>query len=116
MRSLIFIIGCALISGGKAYANDINCLSKIIHAEARGESFPQIIKLGQAAVTKAEDDDTNVCQLRGVKRKAVPKELKPYYAAIANELLTHPSTSLSGGANRWHSKHNDNIFRISKKR
>ena len=32
-----------------------------------------------------------------------------------SELLAHPSTSLSKGANRWHSKNNDNVFRISKK-
>ena len=91
MRNLLFITACALISGEKAFASDVSCLSKIIHAEARGESFPQIIKLGQATVTKAEDDDTNVCQLRGVKRKPVPKKLKPYYAAITSRSEEHTS-------------------------
>ena len=116
MKSFFFLLIVALFSASKVHANEAMCLSKIIYAEARGETFPQIVKLGQAAMTKADDDDTNICELRGVQRKHVPNELKPYYLAISKELISNPSQSLSKGANRWKEHHGDNLFRKEKRK
>lgn len=96
--ALIFI---AAISGTKAFAGEVNCLSRIIYAETAGHSIEHAVAIGQAAVTKAEDDDMNICQLRGVKRKQPPREMVEYYKVLAKQLLDRPKTTVSRGADHW---------------
>ena len=99
MRAALIL--CVL--AGSVQASEKDCLSSIIFAEARGEPLLGLAGLGQAAITKAAEEKTNICHLAGVQKKPVDKDIKPYLDAISIELLSHPSTSISQGANRWHS-------------
>ena len=95
------LIGVLALSASKAFAGDVNCLSRIIYAETGGHSIEHAIAIGQAAITKAEDDDTNICQLRGVKRKQPPREMVEYYRVLAKHLLDKPKQTVSRGADHW---------------
>ena len=102
MKSIYFLIAAALISGSKAFAADnATCLARIMNAESRGESFEGLVSIGQSAITRAEDTDSNLCDVPGVHRKRPSKSMAEYYLAVARELLAHPSTSVSNGANSW---------------
>ena len=99
MRAAVVVWALA----GSVYASEKDCLSSIIFAEARGEPLLGIAGLGQAAITKAAEEKTTLCHLSGVQRMSPDKDIKPYLDAISIELLSKPSTSISRGANRWHS-------------
>lgn len=99
MRAAVVVWALA----GSVSAAEKDCLSSIIFAEARGEPLLGVAGLGQAAITKAAEEKTTLCHLSGVQKKPVDKDVKPYLDAISIELLSHPSTSISQGANRWHS-------------
>lgn len=102
MKSIHFLLAAALLSGGKAFAqDDATCLARIMNAESKGESFEGVIAAGQAAITRAEDQDANLCDVGGVHRSRPHKSMAAYYLALARELLTHPSTSISKGADSW---------------
>lgn len=101
MRSIYFLVAAALLSGSKAFADDQRCLARILHAESRGESFEGLVSVGQAAITRAEDTDSNLCDVAGVHRSKPGKSMSQYYLALAKELLNHPSTSVSRGADSW---------------
>lgn len=99
--SAIALLVVAVVSGSKAFASDVNCLSRIIYAETAGHSIEHAVAIGQAAVTKAEDDEVGICQLRGVKRKQPPKSMLEYYKVLAKQLLDKPKTTVSKGADHW---------------
>jgi hypothetical protein len=101
MKSVYFVVAAALLSGSKAFAGDVHCLSRIIHAETAGHSIEHAVAIGQAAISKAEDEDTNLCQLRGVKRKQPPREMLEYYKVLSKQLLDKPKTTVSKGADHW---------------
>ena len=101
MKGLVFLTACALMSGGKAFADDATCLARILNAESRGESFEGLIATGQAAITRADDQDVNLCDVRGIHRTRPVQSMAQYYLALARELLTHRSTSISKGADSW---------------
>ena len=101
MKSIYFLAAAALLSGGKALADDATCLARIMNAESRGENFEGIVSIGQAAITRADDTDSNLCDVPGVHRKRPSKSMAAYYLSVARELLTHPSTSVSQGATHW---------------
>lgn len=102
-RNLTTLIAAVLVSlgAGKAMASDVNCLSRIIYAETAGHSVEHAVAIGQAAVTKAEDDEVGICQLRGVKRKQPPNSMLEYYKVLAKQLLDKPKTTVSKGADHW---------------
>jgi hypothetical protein len=95
------LIAMATFAGSKAFASEVNCLSRIIYAETAGHSIEHAIAIGQAAVTKAEDDEVGVCELRGVKRKQPPRAMIEYYKVLAKQLLDKPKTTVSKGADHW---------------
>lgn len=100
MRSVYFLAAVAAFSATKAFGNEQVCLARILHAESRGESLEGLIAVGQAAMTRADDQDTNLCDVQGVQRSK-PKTMGQYYLALAKELIQHPSTSVSKGADSW---------------
>lgn len=101
MKSIYFLLAVAALSGSKAFGSEITCLSRIIYAETAGHSLEHAVAIGQAAVTKAEDDDTDICSLRGVKRKQPPNSMLEYYKVLAKQLLEKPKTTVSKGADHW---------------
>ena len=96
--ALLFIVA---ISGSKAMASETTCLSRIIYAETAGHSIEHAIAIGQAAITKADDDEVGVCELRGVKRKQPPSAMLEYYKVLAKQLLDKPKQTISKGADHW---------------
>lgn len=102
-RNLTTLLAAVLVSlvAGKAMASDASCLSRIIYAETAGHSIEHAVAIGQAAVTKAEDDEVGICQLRGVKRKQPPNSMLEYYKVLAKQLLDKPKTTVSKGADHW---------------
>ena len=99
--SAMALLVVAIVSGNKAFAGDVNCLSRIIYAETSGHSIEHAVAIGQAAVTKAEDDEVGICQLRGVKRKQPPNSMLEYYKVLAKQMLDKPKTTVSRGADHW---------------
>ena len=95
------LIAIAAFIGSKAMASETTCLSRIIYAETAGHSIEHAVAIGQAAITKADDDDTNICQLRGVKRKQPPSAMLEYYKVLAKQLLDKPKQTISKGADHW---------------
>ena len=96
-RNLTTLLAAVLVSlvAGKAMASDASCLSRIIYAETAGHLIEHAVAIGQAAVTKAEDDEVGICQLRGVKRKQPPNSMLEYYKVLAKQLLDRPKTTVS---------------------
>lgn len=95
------LIAMATFAGSKAFAGEVNCLSRIIYAETAGHSIEHAVAIGQAAVTKAEDDETSICNLRGVKRKQPPNAMLEYYKVLSKQLLDKPKQTISKGADHW---------------
>lgn len=100
-KSIHFLAVAIVLSAYKAQASEPTCLSRIIYAETAGHSLEHAVAIGQAAITKADDDDTSVCQLRGVKRKQPPSSMLEYYKVLAKQLLDKPKTTVSKGADHW---------------
>ena len=101
MRGAAFLIAVAALSGGKAFAGEASCLARILNAESRGESLEGLVATGQAAITRADDQDSNLCEVGGVHRSRPTQTMGQYYLALAKELLAHRSTSVSRGADSW---------------
>lgn len=101
MRGAVFLIAVAALSADRAFANEPVCLARILHAESRGESLEGLVSVGQSAITRAEDQDTNLCDVAGVHKSKPGKTMAQYYLALAKELLAHPSTAVSRGADSW---------------
>jgi hypothetical protein len=95
------LVAVAAFTGSKAIASETTCLSRIIYAETAGHSIEHAIAIGQAAITKADDDEVGVCELRGVKRKQPPNAMLEYYKVLAKQLLDKPKTTVSHGATNW---------------
>lgn len=91
----------AIASIANAKPNQTECLSRIIYAETAGHSIEHAVAIGQAAVTKAEDDEVGICELRGVKRKQPPNAMLEYYKVLSKQLLDKPKTTVSHGATNW---------------
>jgi len=99
MKSIYLLIAMSLILAGKAFADERHCLAKIMYAE--DQSFEGAVAVGQATITRADNQEVSVCQVKGVKRKTLPKPIAPYYLAVATELLAKPKTSVVGNADSW---------------
>lgn len=93
----------ALLASSSTTANEVKCLAKILFAEARGGSLEHLAILGQAAVAKAAREHVTLCTLPGVKQVAPGELVRPYFETVAKELISHPKTTLSRGADHWDS-------------
>jgi spore germination cell wall hydrolase CwlJ-like protein len=79
---------------------EIQCLSSIIYAEARGE--PEIGKLAvaHASINRAKRSERSTCKIKGVTRKSVPLKLQPYFKTLAAKSLSSKH-KLIGVADSW---------------
>lgn len=101
MKSVYFLIAAALLSGGKAFADEATCLSNVMYAEAKGASLEGTMIVGECMLTRAERQGKSICNTRGVKRHTPHPSLIEYYTALARQLLAHPSRKLSKGCDSW---------------
>ena len=103
MRSRHIAAALMLIvtSAHAATHNEVECLVKIMHSEARGESLEGLIAIGQATLNRARKSGVGVCQLTGVTRRKPPMGMAMYYKALAASLISHTSNSIAKGADSW---------------
>lgn len=90
-----------LVLTSPAYAGEPECLRDILNAESRGEPIEGVVAVGQSAIKKANNENTSVCDLKGVQRKHPVKEMAEYYLTLARHIINNPSTSVSKGADHW---------------
>lgn len=81
--------------------SELDCLVRIMHSEAQGESFEGLVVNGQAALNRAKRQGVSVCEIKGVTRKKPPLSMKAYYKALAAALLSKASNSVAKGADSW---------------
>jgi hypothetical protein len=89
-----------LVTSQFASASEVDCLSKVIYAEARGEPLEGMVAVGKAAMNRAKRQKISICNI-AAKKAHVPAKVVIYYTAIARTILNHNSQDLSGGADSW---------------
>ena len=67
------------------------CLSQIMFSEARGESKNGVLAIAHASINRAIKTTGNTCTIKGVTRKSVPKDDRPYFNELAEFALFHKS-------------------------
>lgn len=96
MRILILFLIATSVS-----ANESDCLSRIMYAEARGEPLEGLVAVGQSVINRASKQNKPICRVTGVKRTQPPLTVFEYYKAMAKALLTKPSNSIAKGSDSW---------------
>ena len=95
--SRLLILITALLTSDVLKADELDCLTQILHSEAQGEPLTGIIAVAEASKNRGK----NWCSMRGVSRKAVPDNLKPYYRAIAANVVANNTNHQARGADSW---------------
>lgn len=101
-RNAILFITALLLAPTQAHADNLDCLTRLIHKESRGEPLEYLAVTARSAVNRASDG--NICKLisKGVAKASshVPDAVKPYFVAIAKTAMTEKS-DIANGANSW---------------
>ena len=100
MRKLIIL--ALLVSDVKA--DQLKCLSEIMHSEAQGEPITGLIAVAEASVNRSRTQKRNVCAITGVTRKSVPKALQAHYKAIAGSVVKLKTDDYAKGADSWEAR------------
>jgi hypothetical protein len=85
----------------QSQANDVDCMSKILFSESRGESLEGIIAIGEASKSRAKRTNKSLCALSGVTRKNPPERLKSYWQGMAKIILRDKQQPTIGYADSW---------------
>ena len=64
----LFLLITALLTSDVLKADELDCLTQILHSEAQGEPLTGIIAVAEASKNRGK----NWCDMRGVSRKPVP--------------------------------------------
>lgn len=99
LAAITLLMACA--ASQAASASEVDCLVRVMHSEARGESLEGLIAVGQATLNRAEKQSVSVCQLKGVTRRKPPLSMVQYYRALAAALVAKASNSVAKGADSW---------------
>lgn len=119
MKRFILTLSILSLTGSTTQAADqLDCLTRIIHRESRGESVEAVAINAKATINRAEDG--KICQLikSGIVHasKLVPADVRPYFQAIAEAALK-TKRDISNGANAWNTgakpRQPGNIKRVS---
>jgi hypothetical protein len=95
------ILAAALLATSTASANEAQCLSRVMYAEARGASLEGTMIVGECMITRAKKQERSLCKTTGVKQSTPPRALAGFYLALADALIANPSTALSHGCDSW---------------
>lgn len=102
MKAVVVIILMTISAASQAAtATEVDCLVRVMHSEARGESLEGLIAVGQATLNRAEKQSVSVCQLKGVTKRKPPISMAMYYKALAAALVAKASNSVAKGADSW---------------
>jgi hypothetical protein len=96
-----YIVTLLLLMSKTTMADQSDCLSAILHAEAQGEPVTGVIAVAEASVNRASRQKKNVCNITGVQRKRPPKAMESHYKAIASNVLRLGTNTLAKGADSW---------------
>ena len=96
MKALIMML---LLMPAITQASEIECLANIMFSEARGESVEGVIAVGHASINRSKVSKHTICNLQGVTKRQVPKEVKGSYVALAKSALS--TKSVVGKADSW---------------
>jgi hypothetical protein len=78
---------------------EIQCLSSVIFAEARGEPKTGQLAVAHASINRSKRSDRSICKIKGVTRKPPTLKLQPYFKQIAKTAMsTHSNV---GKADSW---------------
>jgi len=100
MKALLILLIISASANAADRDRDAECLSKIMFAEAKGESVAGVVAVGDAAKQRAADQNKPVCKITGVKQQSIPEQLRAHFLALAKSVLnSHRSTV--AGANAW---------------
>lgn len=94
------LILLALILAQPAAAAERDCLAQIMYSEARGESVHGVVAIAQATIKRSKKQKTSVCKTKGVSRKTPPKNVQPFFLALADTVIDS-DTSIVGDADSW---------------
>lgn len=101
MKSIYFLAAIMALSAYKAQADEVKCLSRVIYAEARGESVSGAVATAQATINRANNQQASICDLSGVNRRSPDKSLVTYYMAIARAALFDRFPSVVKKSDSW---------------
>lgn len=100
MKKLLML--ALLVSDVKA--DQLKCLSEIMHSEAQGEPITGLIAVAEASVNRSRTQKRNVCAITGVTRKSVPRNLQAHYKAIAESVVKLKTDDYAKGADSWEAR------------
>ncbi|MGZ3922002.1 MAG: hypothetical protein ACXVC7_17000 [Bacteroidia bacterium] len=84
-----------------ANANEVQCLSKILYAEAENQSIEGIVALGESAINRAKRTNLSICKIHGVKRKQPDVRLRKKWEAVARSILKDNNKPIIADADSW---------------
>ena len=99
MKKLLML--ALLVSDVKA--DQLKCLSEIMHSEAQGEPITGLIAVAEASVNRSKTQKRNVCAITGVTRKSVPRALQAHYKA-AGSVVKLKTDDYAKGADSWEAR------------
>jgi len=96
MKAVIMML---LLMPAITQASEAECLARIMWSEAQGESVEGVIAVGHASINRSKVSKHTICNLQGVTKRQVPKEVKGSYVALAKSALS--TKSVVGKADSW---------------
>ena len=80
---------------------EIQCLSAVIYAEARGESKKGQLAIGYASINRAKRSSRSICKIKGVTRKTIPEKDKVRFKDITITALRSNKHNPIANADSW---------------
>lgn len=74
MRRLLLSL---LLVSSASSASEVQCLSRIMFSEAKGESLLGVLAIASASKNRSVRSGVSICKLKGVTSEPIPAELKP---------------------------------------
>jgi hypothetical protein len=100
MKAVLLMLAC-MATANAASNTEIDCLVRILHAEAQGEPLEGMIAVGQSVINRSVRQKASICQLSGVSKKRPPMGMIAYYKALSASLIASASNSIAKGADSW---------------
>lgn len=90
-----------MATANAASNTEIDCLVRILHAEAQGEPLEGMIAVGQSVINRSVRQKASICQLSGVSKRKPPMGMLAYYKVLAASLIASASNTIARGADSW---------------
>jgi hypothetical protein len=101
MNKLLLIALTLIPFSTHAKCNEVVALSRILFAEAQGESISGVIAIGEASKSRAKRTNKPICNISGVTRKNPPERLKHYWQTFAKSILNDNRKPTIGDADSF---------------